>query len=57
MARALIIDDDKPFREALAESIRDFGHAILEASAQRRRRRHASWRCSIGCPTGVFTSL
>ena len=30
MARALIIDDDKPFREALAESIRDFGHAILE---------------------------
>ena len=34
MARDLIVDDDKPFRETLAESIRDFGHAILEASAK-----------------------
>jgi DNA-binding NtrC family response regulator len=32
MARVLIIDDDKPFREALAESVRDFGHDVLEAS-------------------------
>ena len=24
MARALIVDNDKPFRETLAESIRDF---------------------------------
>jgi DNA-binding NtrC family response regulator len=32
MARILIIDDDKSFREALAESIRDFGHSVLEAS-------------------------
>jgi DNA-binding NtrC family response regulator len=31
MARILIIDDDKPFREALAESIRDFGHDVIEA--------------------------
>jgi CheY-like chemotaxis protein len=42
MARALVVDDDKPFRETLAESVRDFGHAILEASAQRRRRRDAT---------------
>ena len=32
MARILIIDDDKPFREALAESIRDFGYDVVEAS-------------------------
>jgi two-component system NtrC family response regulator len=32
MARILIIDDDKSFREAVAESIRDFGHEIVEAS-------------------------
>jgi DNA-binding NtrC family response regulator len=32
MARILIIDDDKPFREALAESVRDFGHDVVEAS-------------------------
>jgi DNA-directed RNA polymerase specialized sigma24 family protein len=33
MARILIIDDDKSFREALAESCRDFGHDAIEASA------------------------
>jgi two-component system NtrC family response regulator len=32
MARILIIDDDKPFREALAESVRDFGHDVIEAN-------------------------
>jgi two-component system, NtrC family, response regulator len=32
MARILIIDDDKPFREALAESVRDFGHDVVGAS-------------------------
>ena len=32
MARILIIDEDKPFREALAESVRDFGHDVVEAS-------------------------
>ena len=32
MARILIIDDDKPFREALAESVRDFGHDVVETS-------------------------
>src|SRR5271166_2281749 len=32
MARILIIDDDKSFREALAESGRDFGHDVVEAS-------------------------
>jgi DNA-binding NtrC family response regulator len=35
MARVLIIDDDKSFREALAESIRDFGHDVVEASSAR----------------------
>jgi DNA-binding NtrC family response regulator len=32
MARILIIDDGKSFREALAESVRDFGHEVVEAS-------------------------
>jgi DNA-binding NtrC family response regulator len=32
MARVLIIDDDESFREALAESVRDFGHEVIEAS-------------------------
>lgn len=32
MARILIVDDDKSFREALAESVRDFGHDVMEAS-------------------------
>jgi response regulator RpfG family c-di-GMP phosphodiesterase len=32
MARILIIDDDKSFREALSESVRDFGHDVVEAS-------------------------
>ena len=32
MARILIIDDDKSFREALGESVRDFGHDVVEAS-------------------------
>jgi CheY-like chemotaxis protein len=32
MALILIIDDDKPFGEALAESVRDFGHDAIEAS-------------------------
>jgi DNA-binding NtrC family response regulator len=32
MARILIIDDDKSFREALGESVRDFGHDFVEAS-------------------------
>jgi CheY-like chemotaxis protein len=27
-----LIDDDKSFREALAESIRDFGYDVVEAS-------------------------
>jgi DNA-binding NtrC family response regulator len=31
MARILIIDDDKSFREALGESVRDFGHDVVEA--------------------------
>jgi two-component system NtrC family response regulator len=35
MARILIIDDDKSFREALAESIRDFGHDVVEVSGAR----------------------
>jgi DNA-binding NtrC family response regulator len=33
MARILIIDDDKSFREALGESVRDFGHDVVEASS------------------------
>jgi CheY-like chemotaxis protein len=32
MARILIIDDDKPFREALAESVHDFDHDVVKAS-------------------------
>jgi len=32
MARILIIDDDKPFREALAESVRDFGRDVMVGS-------------------------
>jgi PleD family two-component response regulator len=32
MARILIVDDNKPFRQALAESVRDFGHDAIEAS-------------------------
>jgi two-component system, NtrC family, response regulator len=32
MSRILIIDDDKSFREALAESVRDFGHQVVEVS-------------------------
>jgi two-component system, NtrC family, response regulator len=32
MAPILIVDDDKSFREALAESVRDFGHDVMEAS-------------------------
>jgi DNA-binding NtrC family response regulator len=32
MSRILIIDDDEPFREALAESVRDFGYEVVEAS-------------------------
>jgi DNA-binding NtrC family response regulator len=35
MARILIIDDDNSFREALAESVRDLGHDVLEASGGR----------------------
>jgi DNA-binding NtrC family response regulator len=35
MARILIIDDDKAFREALAESVRDFGHGVIEAGDPR----------------------
>src|SRR6266571_827915 len=31
MARILIIDDDKAFRSALAETFRDLGHTAIEA--------------------------
>ena len=31
MAHVLIVDDDTPFREALAEAVGDFGHAVSEA--------------------------
>ena len=32
MARVLIIDDDKAFREALAETVQDLGHEVIQAS-------------------------
>jgi CheY-like chemotaxis protein len=31
MARILIIDDDKAFRNVLAETLRDLGHTPIEA--------------------------
>ena len=42
MARILIIDDEKPFREALAESVRDFGHDVMEASGEVLRAKGAT---------------
>ncbi len=33
MAHILIVDDDAPFREALAEAAADFGHAVSEAAS------------------------
>jgi CheY-like chemotaxis protein len=32
MARILIVDDDRSFREALAESLVDLGYEVIEAS-------------------------
>ena len=33
MAHVLIVDDDTAFREALAEAVSDFGHAVSEAAS------------------------
>ncbi|HEY0792032.1 MAG TPA: sigma-54 dependent transcriptional regulator [Chthoniobacterales bacterium] len=33
MARVLIIDDDEAFREALAETLQDLGHEVVQASS------------------------
>ena len=33
MAHVLIVDDDTAFREALAEAVADFGHAVSEAAS------------------------
>jgi DNA-binding NtrC family response regulator len=36
MARVLIIDDDEAFRQALAETVQDLGHEVLQASRAER---------------------
>ena len=38
MARVLIIDDDKAFREALAETVQDLGHEVIQASCAEEAR-------------------
>lgn len=38
MARVLIIDDDKAFREALAETVQDLGHEVIQASCAQKAR-------------------